>query len=336
MSSVLRKYQQEAVDAVMNDICTEGASLVVMPTGSGKSHVIAHVASRINGRILVLQPSRELVYQNMEKLISVIGTQDIGVYSAGFGRKEYDRRITFATIQSVYTKPELFRDVGLVILDEAHMLAPRSLSSMYTSFISAIGNPKVIGLTATPFRNEQGYIMVKNKWKRVTMLKMITRARHKSHMKLFWRRIVYIAQYNELLKQGYLSPIEYIDKPLVPYESIPVNVSHSDFDLSQYSNAIVGMEAIVLRTVVEARERYGSVLVFCPTIENAVSLRKTVVGSEVVIGGMNNKDRARIVQGFKDGSIRVVFNVGTLTTGFDKPDLSCIILLRPTRSLVHY
>jgi len=122
-----RPYQSDALNAIKKDLSIQGASLVVMPTASGKSHVIAGTAQMMQP-VLILQPSQELLAQNMAKLALLIPSEDIGVYSASFNRREI-KRFTFATIQSVYTKPELFQHIKLVIIDESHNLAPRSLGT---------------------------------------------------------------------------------------------------------------------------------------------------------------------------------------------------------------
>lgn len=331
----LRPYQNDAFKQIISDIKLPGNSLVVMPGGAGKSHVIAAAATLFEP-VLILQPSRELLEQNRNKLMLLVDPEEIGTYSASFNERTI-RRFTFATIQSVYKKPELFEHVGLVLIDEAHNLAPRKLGSMYTSFLKAIGSPKVIGMTATPFRLEIGYhINANGELEASTMLKLINRMRHKSHKEMFWKRIIYHIQYKELEKAGYLAPIEYIHEPLLPYNEIPINNSYSDYNLDLFAQSIVGREAQIISTIGEAQKRYKSVLVFCATTDQARDLQATIKGSGLVLGETDTKERKNTIQGFKTGSIKTVFNFGTLTTGFDHPALDCIILLRPTRSIPLY
>lgn len=354
----LRDYQEDALQAIRDDIEQPGASLVVMPTASGKSHVIAaaavlrprvmpyvaadsdvftlHVREWGIAPVLILQPSQELLVQNMAKLALLVPSEQIGVYSASFGRKEI-KTFTFATIQSVYKTPELFKHIHLVILDEAHGMAVRSLGTMYTSFLRGMGNPKVLGFTATPYRLELAYYRDEmGNLQANTMLKLINRMRHKSQKEMFWKRIIYHVPHRKLLAAGWLAPLEYIDAPLLPYREIPVNVSHSDYNLHAYVNSIIGREADIISTIAEAQRRFKSVLVFCATTEQARHLSEVIKGSAVVLGDSDKKKRRQIVEDFKAGRIKTVFNVGTLTTGFDHPALDCVILLRPTRSLPLY
>lgn len=330
-----RDYQSAAFEAAKKSLLTPWNDIIVMPTGGGKSWIIAMIAQVVPS-VLILQPSQELLKQNMEKLASLIGENEIGIYSASFGRKEI-KRYTFATIQSVYKTPELFTGFKLVIVDECHQVAVRAAASMYTSFFIAIGKPKVIGLTATPYRLESAYH--KDSYGSLIqsmMIKMLPRMRHKDAKKCFWDRIIFNVSHKMLLDLGYLSPIEYKDEPLLPYEEIPVNNARSDYNLEGYTQAIIGREAQILSTITEAQKRFKSVLIFCATTEQASSLSNVIVGSKCVFGETDNKERKAIVQGFKDGTVKTIFNVGCLTTGFDHPGLDCIILLRPTRSIVLY
>ena len=331
---MLRPYQQEAFEAIQKDLHVPGNSIVRMPTASGKSHAIAHTATLVE-HVLILQPTQELLAQNMEKLSAIVGQDEIGIYSASFNKKEI-KKFTFATIQSVYKKADEFKHIKLVVVDECHMISIRSASSMYMDFFNAIGNPKVIGTTATPFRLELGYNFKTADALQITMLKLINRARHKDAKEMFWKRIIFDVSHKYLLEHGYLSPLEYIDKPLLPYESIPVNISRSDYNLEGFANAIVGQQANILSTIAEAQNRYTAVLVFCSTVEQAEGLSKIIVGSKTVFGNTPTKERKQIIADFKSGKVKTVFNVGALVAGFDFPELDCVILLRPTRSLVLY
>jgi DNA repair protein RadD len=330
----LRPYQSAALAAISDDMNVPGASIVVLPTGSGKSFIIA-AAALLKRPVLILVPSRELLAQDMEKLSLIVPMSDIGVYSASYGRREI-KTFTLATIQSVYKKPELFRDVQLVIVDENHLINPKQMATMYQKFFTAIGNPKILGLTATPYRMSTVYEKVGDELYAATGVKMVNRVRIKDTSKSFWSRIIVNVTHAELLAEGYLAPLEYIHEPLLPYESLPVNASQSDFDLSKYSQSIVGFEANILRTIAEAQKRYKSVLVFCADTGQATRLSEIVVGSGLVLGSTKKKDRLETIERFKSGRIKTVFNVGVLTVGFDHPALDCIVNIRPVRSPILY
>jgi DNA repair protein RadD len=306
-----------------NDIC-------VLPTGAGKSVVIAKLAEQLDRPLLILQPSKEILDQNYKKLLQFVSKEDIGIFSASFQRNEI-RKYTFATIQSIYKKPELFTDFGVVIIDECHLVNPKNLDGMFTSFLKAIGNPKVFGFTATPYRMETTY-----KWVGETLvagvgLKLICRMKP-----FFWSRIIFNIQNQDLIEQGYLCPLTYLDKSLFTHAELPTNKSGSDFDLEKVEKRMYLKKDEMIEIINSCQERFESCLVFCTSINQAEMLNENTKNSFVVTGSTPPKVRDQIIDDFKTGKIHTVFNVGVLTTGFDFPELYCIVLLRPTQSLALY
>ena len=147
MSYVLRDYQQKASDAAVsffNNKAKKTNAIMVLPTGSGKSLIIADIAARLDGHTLVFQPSKEILEQNFKKLCSY-GILDCSIYSASFGRKEISR-ITFATIGSVINHPDLFSHFQSIIIDECH----RSIYGNWRKVLEYFDTARLIGLTATP------------------------------------------------------------------------------------------------------------------------------------------------------------------------------------------
>ena len=149
MKYVLRDYQRDASNAAVRALTSKkGANgLLILPTGAGKSLVIADIASKIDGPLLVFQPSKEILEQNFGKLQSY-GIWDCGVYSASVGFKQI-RRITFATIGSVMNHMDDFIHFKNVMIDECHLV--NSKAGQYKEFIEA-ADRRVVGLTATPYR----------------------------------------------------------------------------------------------------------------------------------------------------------------------------------------
>lgn len=330
MKNTLRDYQKQAISRILWSLTFEGGDLVVLPTGSGKSHVIAALAHKLNKPILILQPSREILTQNYEKLARYVDTDKIGIYSAGLNQKEI-KQFTFATIQSVYKKPEEFKHFGLVIVDECHAVNPKNLDGMFTTFLKAIGNPKVIGLTATPYRMDLTYIWQNGFLNGIAVIKLINRT--KAH---FWHRLIFNINNADLVKEGYLVPLDYIDHTLIEHKDIPTNKSLSDFDLQAYEQKISAKEQEIIRAISYAESTSKSVLVFCTSINQATKLNQLIASSRIVTGTTPAKERTQLIEDFKNGTIQTVLNVGVLTTGFDHPSLDCIVLLRPTRSIALY
>lgn len=306
----------------------EGNSLVVMPVGSGKSVVIAAFASEVNEPILILVPSKELLEQDLEKLRKYVPDSEIGIFSASMNSKTINK-FTFATIQSAYKHPELFAHFKIAIIDECHQVNMRKLDGMYNKLFKQM-KTKVIGLTATPFRNDFYYRRNSDYQydiDSVHCVKMINR-----YQERFWKQLIYVNQIIDLIMDDYLVPLTYHDCRLMEQDDIPINKSASDFDLEAYEKLVIDKESQIIATIQRQQNTSKSVLVFASSKEQANRLA-SVFHAPTVFGDTPKKDRERIINGFKDGSIKTVVNVNCLTTGFDHPQLDCIILARPTRSL---
>jgi DNA repair protein RadD len=340
----LREYQKQSIEKILWSMRSQldGNDLVVLPTGSGKSIVISYLANELNEPILILQPTKEILEQNLEKLSKYVDKNEIGIYSASMNEKNIGK-YTFATIGSVYKKPELFSHFSLMIIDEAHLVNPRSLDGMFSSFIKRIDvlrtrqnktKVKIIGFTATPYRMDTKYVPLDNYWhsfKVSSTIKLINRTKG-----FFWKRILYNINIQDLINMGYLCPLEYIDKSIVKQSDIPLNKSESDFDLDRYEEMLTDKQQEILQSIALGMSLSNSVLVFCSSVSQANKLQSMIKNSAVVSAKTSKKERDKIIEDFRSGKIKIMFNVGVLTVGFDFPSLGCIILLRPTRSIGLY
>lgn len=339
----LRKYQREAIDKIKWSIDQklEGGDLCVLPTGAGKSIVIAKLAEELNQDILILQPSKEILEQNVSKLSQYVDPEEIGVYSASMNMKII-KKYTFATVQSIYTKPEEFAHFKIVLIDEAHNLNPKKGKSMFTSLLKQMGDPKVIGFTATPYRIMTGYRKENTPFGYEIVaypaIKLVNRVQPR-----FWHRIIFNINNHELVDAGYLVPLRYLDSSLFRHEDIPLNKSATEFDWDAVDAQIERHKYTIMDGIKELLRSHKSILVFCNSVKQAEDMADelcAVMGNPHIATSVSSatkpKDRDEIISGFKNGSVRVVFNVGVLTTGFDHPSLDCIVLARPTRSLALY
>lgn len=292
---------------------------------SGKSLVIADIASRLEGYTLVFQPSKEILEQNYLKLCSY-GILDCSVYSASFGRKDISR-ITFATIGSVKNHPELFQHFKNIIIDECHLVNPKE--GMYKDFLSLL-RCKVLGLTATPYRlsSSRDY---------GSMLKFITRTRP-----CVFSEVIYQVQISTLLDMGYLSKLNYYAMNPIGWNelNLKVNTTGADYTdksvVKEYERVdFYGFLVSIVRRLMNPKvggKRKG-ILVFTSFLKEAQRLTQSIPGTAIVSGETPKKERERILDAFKAGEIPVVANVGVLTTGFDYPELDTIVMARPTMSL---
>ncbi len=319
----LRYYQQAAVDRALdffNGSDHRGA-IEVLPTGSGKSLVIAGIAQKLEDPLIVFQPSKEILEQNISKL-RAYGFEDCSIYSASLNRKEISK-VTFATIGSVRTKPELFKEFQNIIVDECHGVS--SKGGMYKQFFDVVGG-KILGLTATPYR------LVTDGFGG-SILKFLTRTRPR-----IFEKVIYHVQNGELFEAGYLAKIRYRSLDGFDTNQLKLNTTGADFtdeSVRIYYNKI-GFAGRLKDSVERLLLLRKNILVFTRFVEEAHSLVASVPGGAVVSAMTPKAERERIISGFKKGEIRYVANVGILTVGFDYPELETVVMARPTRSLALY
>lgn len=323
MEYQLRDYQQAACDravAFLRSNRTEGRNgLIVLPTGSGKSLVIAAIVKALDAPVLILQPSKEILEQNYLKLCSY-GLLGIGVYAACMNRKEICR-VTYAMIGSIKDKSQFLR-FKYCIVDECHLVKPDD--GMYKKFFDYV-QCKVVGLTATPYR-------LYNSMEYGSILKFITRTSPR-----VFTDLLYNVQVKELADRGYLAPINYYRINLVDQSKLRKNSTGADFtDVSvqmyyKRINFAAELVKIVERLLVAGRT---SILVFTRFTEEAEYVKKMCSAPAAIVTGKTaKKERGQILADFKAKRINVVSNVGVLTTGFDYPELDTVVMARPTMSL---
>lgn len=344
MTYTLRPYQQEASQLGVKNLREYGKPFImVLATGAGKSLIIADICHQLNEPVLILQPSKEILEQNYLKLKSY-GIEDISMYSASMNSKEI-AKYTYATIGSIYKKPQLFQHFKYVIIDECHGVNPRDLDTMYGTFLKSIGCNNVLGLTATPYRIQQTYFHERGNMYYTASLKMINRIANKQNGKwvTFWKNIVYKIETGDLISQGYLCPIQYYeDNNADSWEELQVNSTGADFtkeSLEKYWNNDKRLRRIA-QAVKFSHENHERTLVFCSSIRQATNATKLITGMGIkcamVTGKTPKKEREAIIEQFKAGDIKHLLNVGVFTTGFDAPKLDCIVLARQTMSLALY
>lgn len=329
MTYKLRDYQQKASDAAVsffNNKAKKTNAIMVLPTGSGKSLIIADIAARLDGHTLVFQPSKEILEQNFKKLCSY-GILDCSIYSASFNSKEISR-ITFATIGSVKNQPELFTHFKNIIVDECHLVNPKE--GMYKKFFEVV-NCKILGLTATPYR-------LSSSQEFGAMLKFITRTRP-----AIFKEVIYHVQVSTLLDMGYLSKLNYY--PMNPTGwnelNLKVNTTGADYTdrsvqreyerIDFYSFLVHIVQRLVNNQKTGIKQK--GILVFTRFLKEAERLTYSISGCAIVSGDTPKGEREKILEAFKAGEISVVANVGVLTTGFDYPELDTVVMARPTMSL---
>jgi len=302
-------------------------AIIVAPTAFGKSVVIAKIAEQ-QDRVLIIQPSKELLEQNYQKFVMLGGYA--AIYSASMGQKRVDK-VTYATIGSIYKHGAYFKEMGFtkIIIDEAH-LYPRNRDSMLGEFLAASGISWVLGLTATPLKLQTN---MSREGKPFSQLKMLTsRSKHGQ----FYKNILYVAQIQEMVEMGYWSKLMY-EQYDMDTTGLVYNSSRSDYTEDSMHKVYEGNnthEKIMHKFSVMTDRR--SIIVFVPCVIDAQKLASQTPNATCVYAEMNPKDRELAITGFKKGAIRVIYNVNILATGFDHTKVDGIITARPTASLGMY
>lgn len=335
MTYQLRTYQSEATKTSIEFFQSQAKyrPMVIIPTAGGKSIIIASAVKVLVGKVLILQPSVELLKQNYQKYENVIKAhpelESASLFSASVGIKEVGR-VTFATIGSIFNKPELFQDVEHVLIDECHFVPP-DRSSMYMKFLNALPNVQVLGLTATPYRLKTYTDPFTGK--KFSKINLLNRERPS-----FFNKFAHITQIKELYEQGFLCPIKYIEMQF-DGSYLQVNSTGAEYTDKSLKEAMERNEIIKkIPGILDQAYKKGrkACLVFVRAVEEARDLAGITPFSAYLHAETDKKERAQIIKAFKSGSIKTVYNVGILTTGFDFPELDTVILARPTMSLALY
>jgi DNA repair protein RadD len=331
MTLSLRPYQRAAIDALYGYFAEHtGNPLVVMPTGTGKSVVIAGfireaIENYQDTRVLVLTHVKELIQQNFLALMRAWPEAPAGIYSAGLSRRDIRAQILFAGIQSIHRHAYKVQRCDLVLIDEAHLLG-RGDSGMYRSFLAQLnevnaGLLKVVGFTATPYRLDSGML-------------------HEGKDRLF-TDIAYEVPVLDMIQQGYLSPV--VPKQTDTQLDVAGVGSRGGEFIAKDLEAAVDRDEVTqaaVAEIVQYGQDRGSWLVFCSGVAHArhvaEAIREHGISCETVTGDTPGPERDRILAAFKAGRLRCVTNANVLTTGFDAPGVDLIALLRPTKSVGLY
>lgn len=334
-----RWYQEEAIDALW-DACmapfehdangkpiTKGL-LVCLPTGTGKSVVIAKFLKRCfdyipTTRCVMATHVKELIKQNATKLQDVWPLAPVGFYSSGMQKAETVQPIIFGGIQSLVDKFPKFGMRNFLIIDEAHLLND---DGSYLKFINELKmtNPYliIIGLTATPFRLGMGLL---------------------TNGSIF-TDIVYnlctIDGFNRLFAEGYLCPL-IPKRGVVEIDTSNLSMSAGDFNQKQLQKESNKREltyaALSELVTIGLQQGRRSWLIFATGVEHANDIADMLdqtfkIPNVVVHSKRTDAQNEEAIAKWKRGEVAAAVNMNSLTTGIDNPQLDLIGCLRPTAS----
>ena len=325
----LRDYQQRSIDLLYDWLRNnQGNPCLVLPTGSGKSHIVAALCKDAltqwpETRVLMLTHVKELIQQNANKMREHWPGAPMGIYSAGLRQKNLSEPITFAGIQSIRKRADEIGHVDLIIVDECHLISHKEEGG-YRDLIKHLFeiNPhiRVIGLTATPFRLGHGYI--------------------DEDGALFDDRIEPVTL-EELIYKGYLSTLQ--SKRTVAKLNVDgVHKRGGEYIESELQAAVDNddINGQVVDEVIHRAKDCRHWLFFCTGVKHAENIAEDLndmgITAACVTGKTSLSQREDILSRFKAGEIQALTNANVLTTGFDFPDLDLIVMLRPTLSPALY
>lgn len=327
MKYTLFPFQEEAVQDCMAyflDKKFNKPAIACLPVAAGKSLLTATLAQLLGEPLLIIVPSEELLMQSYDKLIDMGG--ECSLYSASVGKKDIGR-ITMATIGSLKGKGKEFKAAGFrhVIVDECHFKVPPAAGSVFSKFIADLKPLKVLGLTASPFllkTNREG-----------SSLKMLNRIRPG-----FFKKIIHVTSVKTMLEAKRWSDLKY---DIHPFDASALQLNSTGAEYTEESIKLAletnGVNNRVYLTIKELQKNSNnSILVFLDSITTCQRMKEFIPDSEVISAKTPKKERKQMVADFLSGKIKVMLNFGTLTTGFDYPELSHIIMARPTNSLSLY
>jgi len=331
----LRTYQQEAVDRTLNYFRKRrDPAVIVLPTGAGKSLVIAELAKIAIGRVLVLAHVKELVEQNHLKYQSY--GLHAGIYSAGLNQKDSEQKVIFGSIQSVAkAKDAFFKDFTLVVIDECHRVGLEP-DSQYAKVITQLklNNPRIciLGLTATPYRLGLGWIY-----------NYALRGELKTQELRFFKHCIYDLPLKYMISNQYLTPPVQVDIPVTSYDFSELIEGGNAYTMAQLEEALHQqrrLTPLIIKNIIditESDQRQG-VMIFSSTVKHAQEIMDHLPPGQarLVVGTTELSERDQIVHDFKQKAFKYLVNVSVLTTGFDAAHVDVIAILRPTESISLY
>jgi DNA repair protein RadD len=321
----LRPYQQAAKTAIYEHLrCRDDNPCAVIPTAGGKTPIMASICQDVvttwHGRALVLAHVKELIEQTADKLHKVCPEVEFGIYSAGLKRRDKTGSVIVAGIQSVFRRACELDAFDLVLVDEAHLIAPDG-DGMYRQFLAdaKVVNPhvRIIGFTATPFRLKSGSICTPGG---------------------FLNHVCYEVGVRELIRDGYLCPL--VTKAgKTKADTSELHIRGGEFLADEVENLMDEdslVQAACAEIVAQTANR-NACLIFASSVQHGqhiVATLRSEHGLECgfVSGDTPPAERDAILARFQRGELKYLTNINVLTTGFDAPHIDCVALLRPTMS----
>lgn len=301
----LRDYQEQAVDELWEGIATKARQLCVLPTGTGKTEIIKELVRKCVGikrRCLILVNRHTLADQFVNRFLEF----NPAVFCAALKRKEKTGDLIIASIQSAFVHEFNF---DLLFIDEAH-----NISESYYKFIDAHNSAKVIGFTATPYR-DTGYIYGKDQ---------------------FFPRIDFQRGMISMIEDGWIVP-PVAKAPPQAFDLSNVRTRMGDYVIEDLEE-LTEDEEKVREQVKDAISRLinrRKVVWACVSIKHAELVQKEIRQYEeaaILHSKQNPYEQELNKKAFEEGPYRHMVSVMMVTEGYDYRPIDAIVLMRPTKS----
>jgi ATP-dependent helicase IRC3 len=312
----LRDYQKEALQTVLEEVIAgTSRQLIVLPTGAGKTIVMAAIARHLNKKTIILAHREELISQAIDKFQLFWPGVSIGVCMAE--RNEIDCQVVVGSVQSCSRPKRLDRlraqGFEVMMIDEAHHSASDSYQSVINAFGFGNGSEKLLlGVTATPQRSD-------NLGLGGTLDK-----------------ITYSRSIGTMIKAGYLSPV--VGRKILTNLNLgKIHIQNGDFSLGELSEIVNTAERN--KFIVSKFQEYATgrkAIAFCVDVRHsqdlANSFKEAGIVASAVWGDMGSDERKNALESLKSGKIQIATSCGVLCEGFDEPSIDAVIMARPTKS----
>ncbi len=327
----LRDYQLAAKEAIFKEWQTVGSTLVVLPTGAGKTILFASVVEQVQpARALVIAHRSELIWQARDKIMRLTGLDcaiEMGELQASCGLFSKSP-VVIATVQTLNSsagKSRLFGDskrmakfkpqeFGLLVIDECHHATAKTYRSVIDHFVRLNPNIKVLLVTATPDRSDE------------EALGQIAES------------VAFNYELLDAIDDGWLVPVEQQMVHIEGLDFSAIKTTAGDLngaELAAVMEAEKNLHGVASSTIEIIGERRA--LVFTASVQQAETLcailnRHRLNMAGWVCGKTPQDARTQLLADFQSGSIQVICNCGVLTEGFDDPGVEVVVMARPTKS----
>ena len=310
MEQELRPYQQQARDRIHAEWdAGHTRTLLVLPTGTGKTIVFASVAAdqvRAGDRVLILAHRGELLEQAADKLqrstglVSAVEKAESTCLDSWF-------RVVVGSVQTLQRTARLERFpqdyFGTIIIDEAH----HAITDGYRRILDYFSGAKVLGVTATPDRGDM------------------------RNLGEVFDSLAFEYKLTDAIKEGYLCKIMAQTIPL-QLDITSVTMSGGDYAVGDLGTALDPyLEQIAAEMAVRCKDR--KTVVFLPLIRTSQKFRDLLNAHGFRAAEVNGQsaDRKEVLADFDAGRYNVLCNSMLLTEGWDCPSVDCVVVLRPTK-----